>query len=76
MLDPIEHSGVEMQTETISAYLPRVFSEDPSEEGGGPRDHRGEDISLMDSLPEVGWAQPEVGEAIVVGSSARQHPGF
>ena len=41
MLDPVEHSGVEMQTETISAYLPRVFSEDPSEEGGDTRDQPG-----------------------------------
>ena len=77
MLDPIEHSGVDVRTETISAYLPRVFSEDPRNEGGGPRDHGGgEDISLPDSLPEVGRAQPEDGEAIVVGPSARRHPGF
>ena len=61
-----------MRTETISAYLPRVFPEDPSKDGGGPRDHRGGDISLLDSLSEVGRAQPQEGEAIVgaVGSAA------
>ena len=72
----IEHSGVEVRTETISAYLPRVFSEDPSKEGGGPRDHRGEDVSLPDSLPEVGWAKPEDGEAIVVGAVGSAAPWF
>ena len=41
ILDPMEHSGVEMRTEMISAYLPRVFSEDPSQEGGDTRNHRG-----------------------------------
>ena len=76
VLDPIEHSGVEVRTETISAYLPRVFSEDPSKEGGGPRDHRGEDISLLDSLPEVGRTQPEDGEAIVVGAVGSAAPWF
>ena len=76
VLDPIEHLGVDVRMETISAYLPRVFSEDPRKEGGGPRHHRGEDVSLPDSLPEVGRAQPEDGEAIVVGPSAQRHPGF
>ena len=76
MLYPIEHSGVEMRTETISAYLPRVFSVDPTEEGGGPRDHRGEDISLLDAVPEVGRTQPEVGEAIFVGVVGSAAPWF
>ena len=54
VLDPMEHSGVEVQVEAISAYPPRVFSEDPRKEGGGPRNHRGEYVSLPDSLLEVG----------------------
>ena len=73
VLDPREHSGVDMRTEMISAYLPRVYSEDPRKEGGGPRDHRGEDVSLPDSLPEVGRAQPE---AIVVGAVGSAAPWF
>ena len=40
-LDPLEHSGVGVQTETISADLTRVYSKYPRNEGGGPRDHRG-----------------------------------
>ena len=53
VVDPIEISGVDVRTETISAYLLRVFSEDPRKEGGGPWDHRGEDLSLPYSLPSV-----------------------
>ena len=45
-----------------------MFSEDPRKKGGGPQDHRGEDVSLPDSLPEVGRAQLEDAEAIVVGA--------
>ena len=76
VFDPIEHSGVDVRTETISAHLPRVYSEDPRKEGGGPQDHRGEDVSLPDSLPEVGRAQPEDGEAIVVGAVGSAAPWF
>ena len=53
-----------------------MFSEDPSKEGGGPPDHQGEDVSLPDSLPEVGRAQPEDGEAIVVGVVGSAAPWF
>ena len=76
MADPIEHSGVEVRAEAISPYHLRVFSEDPSKEGGGPRDHQGEDVSLPVSLPEVGRVQPEDGEAIVVGAVGSQAPWF
>ena len=76
VLDPIEHSGVDVRTETISTYLLRVYSEYPRKEGGGPRDHRGEYVSLPDSLPEVGRPQPEDGEAIVVGVVGSAAPWF
>ena len=76
MLDPIEHLDVDVRTETISEYLPSVFLEDPSMEGGGPQDYQGEDVSLPDSLPEVGRARPEDGEAIVVGAVGSAAPWF
>ena len=50
VLNPLEHSGVGVRVETVSAY-----------EGGGPRDHQGEDISFPDPLKEVKWAQSEDG---------------
>ena len=53
-----------------------MFSEDPRKEGGGPRDHWGEDFSLPDSLLEVRRAQPEDGEAIVVGAIGSAAPWF
>ena len=65
VLEPIENSGVGVRAETVSAYLPRVYSEDPRNGGGGPRDHRGEDNTLPDPLREVERAQPVDGEAIV-----------
>ena len=43
MLDPLEHSGVGVWAETVSAYLPRVHSEDPRDGRGDPWDHRGDD---------------------------------
>ena len=57
VLDPVEHSGVEMRVETMSACLPRVFS-----------DHRVEVVSLLDVRPEAKLEQPEAGEAIIVGA--------
>ena len=65
VLDPVEHSGVEMRVETMSACLPRVFS-----------DHRGEDVSLMDVRPEAERDQLEAGEAIVVGAVNSAAPWF
>ena len=53
VLDPVEHSGVEMRVETMSACLPRVHTSD----------HRGEDVRL-----EAERDQPEAGVAIVVGA--------
>ena len=35
ILDPLRHSGIGIRAETVSAYLPRVYSEDPRNEGGG-----------------------------------------
>ena len=67
VLDPLEHSGVGVRVEMVSAYLPRVHSEDPRNGGGGPRDYRGEDNTLPDPLKKVERGQPEDGEAIVVG---------
>ena len=81
-LEPLEHSvlvapweesdvsvtdvtDVEMRVEMMSACLPRVFS-----------DHRGEDVSLLDVRPEAEWAQPEAGEAIVVGAVGSAAPWF
>ena len=46
----------------VSAYLPRVHSEDPRDGGGGPRDHRGIDNTLPDPMKEVERSQPENGE--------------
>ena len=51
-----------------------MYSEDPRNKGGGPRDHRGEDISLPGPLKEVERAQPEDGEAIVVGAVGSAAP--
>ena len=65
VLDPVEHSGVEMRVETMSACLPRVFSH-----------HRGEDVSLLDVRPEAERDQPEAGEAIVVGAISSAAPWF
>ena len=81
-LEPLEHSVLvasreesdvsvtdvtdgEMRVETMSSCLPRVFS-----------DHRGEDVSLLDVRPEAERAQPEAGEAIVVGAVGSAAPWF
>ena len=74
VLDLMEHSGVEMRRRYPHIF--RVFSEDPSQEGGDMRDHRGEDVSPLDSRPEVGRTQPEAGRPLLWGPSAQQHPGF
>ena len=76
VLDPLEHSGVGVQAETVSAYVPRVYSEDPRNVGGGLRDHQGADNTLPDPLKEVERAQPEDGEAIVVGAIGSAAPWF
>ena len=61
-----------MRMETISAYLPRVYSEDPRKEGGGPWDYRGEDFSCrMSDGPNRRMGRP-----LLWGPSARRHPGF
>ena len=81
-LEPLEHSvlvapweesdisvtdvaDVKLRVEMMSACLPRVFS-----------DHRGEDVSLLDVRPEAEQAQPEAGEAIVVGAVSSAAPWF
>ena len=71
--DPLEHSGVSVCAEPLSAYLPRMHSEESRNGGCGPRDHPGEDSTLQDIWKEVERAPPEDGEAIVVGPSARRH---
>ena len=53
-----------------------MCSEDPRNGGGGPWDHRGEDNTLPDPLMEVERAQPEDGEAIVVGAVGSAAPWF
>ena len=65
VLDPVEHSGVEMRVETMSACLPRVFSA-----------HRVEDVSLLDVPPEAKREQTEAGEAIIVGAVGSAAPWF
>ena len=79
-LEPLEHSvlvapweesdvsvtdvtDVELRVEMMSACLPRVFA-----------DHQGEDVSLLDVRPEAERAQPEAGEAIVVGAVGSAAP--
>ena len=69
VLDPLEHSGVSVRAEPVSAYLPRMYSEESRNGRGGPRDHRGEASTLQDPRKEVERAPPEDGEAIV-GSAA------
>ena len=76
VLDPLEHSGVSVRVETVSAYLPRVYSEDPRNGGCDPRDHRDEDNTLPDSMKEVERGQLEDGEAIVVGAVGSAAPWF
>ena len=49
VLDPLENSGVGVREETVSAYLPRVYSEDLRNGGGGLRDDRGEDMKIIHS---------------------------
>ena len=56
---------MEMRVETMSACLPRVFS-----------DHRVEDVSLLDVRPEAKREQPEAGEAIIVGAVGSAAPWF
>ena len=69
VLDPLEHSGVGARAEPVSAYLPRVYSEE-ARNGGGPRDHRGEDSKLQDPQKEVERALPEGHCRRAVGSAA------
>ena len=63
VLNPVEHSGVEMRVETMSACLPRVFS-----------DHRVEDVSLLDVRPNGNSRR--LGRPLLWVPSVRQHPGF
>ena len=76
VLDPLEHSGVGMRAETVSAYLLGVHSEDHRDGGGGPRDHRGIGNTLPDPMMEVEQNQPEDGEAIIVGAVGSAAPWF
>ena len=78
-LEPLEHSvlggphdqrdisssDVELWVDTMSACLPRVFSDD-----------RGVDVAPLDGRPEAARTPLEAGDAIVVGLLVRQHPGF
>ena len=76
VLDPLEHSGVSVHAEPLSAYLPRMHSEESRNEGGDPRDHPGEDSTFQDLREEVKQAPPEDGEAIVVGAVGSAAPWF
>ena len=76
ILDLLEHSGVGVREEPVSAYIPRVYLEESRNGGGGPRDHRGEDSTRQDPPKEVVRAPPEDGEAIVVGAVGSAAPWF
>ena len=76
VLDPLEHSGVGVRAESLSTYLPRMYSEESRNGRGGPRDHGGEDSTLQDPRKEVERAPPEDGEAIVVGAVGSAAPWF
>ena len=52
MLDPLEHSGVSVYVESLSAGLPRMHSGESRNQGDGMRDHSGEDSTHQD-LREV-----------------------
>ena len=54
--------------EPLSVCLPRMYSEEVRNGGGGPWDHQVEDSTLQDLRKEVKWGPPEEGEAIVVGA--------
>ena len=58
VLDPLEHSGVGVCAELVSAYLPRMYSEESRNGRGDPRDHRGEDSTPQDPRKEVEPAPP------------------
>ena len=76
VLDPFEHSGVGVRTETISAYFPRVYSgKTPEMKEGGPWDHRGEDVSLPDPCRSSDGPNRRMGRPLLWGPSARRHPG-
>ena len=74
MLYPLEHLGVGMRAETVSAYLPGVHSEDPRDGGGRPWNLWGIDNILPDPMKEVERSQPEDGEVIVVGAVGAAAP--
>ena len=76
VLDPLEHPGISVHAEPVSAYLPRMYAKKSRNRRGGPRDHRGEDSTLQDPRKEVEQAPPEDGEAIVAGAVGSAKPWF
>ena len=56
--DPLEHSDISIHAEPLSVCLPRTYSEEVRNGGGGPRDHRVEDSTLQDPQREGGQAGP------------------
>ena len=76
MPDPLDHSGGNIRAEPLSAYLPRMHSEESRNGGGGPRDHPGEDSILQDLRKEVERAPPKDVEVIVIGAIGSAAPWF
>ena len=64
VFDPLEHSGVCVHAEPLSAYLLRMHSEESRNEGGDPRDHPGEDSTLQDLWEEVKRARRKMGRPL------------
>ena len=62
VLDPLEHPGVSVHVEPVSAYLPRMYSEESRNGRGGPLDH--EDSTLQDTRKEVKWARRKMGRPL------------
>ena len=79
LLEPLEHSVLgspqdrrdvsssegEVRVDTMSACLPRVFSDD-----------RGVHVAPLDGRPEAAQTPPEAGDAIVVGAVGSAAPWF
>ena len=74
--DPLEHSGVRVHADPLSANLPMIHSDESRNGRNGPRDHMCEDSRTQDIRTEVKRPSQEDGEAIVVGAVGLAAPWF
>ena len=74
--DPLEHSGVRVHADLLSANLSMIHSDESRNGRNGPGDHLCEDSMIQDIRTEVKRPSQEDGEVIVVGGVGSIAPWF